>query len=153
MIASDGVWGAGLSVSYANIEWLEIDGMEGDDHFFIVSSSEKYITVISGNLGSDTFDLSGDVTETIVSLDPSGLSGTIQHEATSDDPNYNGIAIPDVAITSGTSSSTSVVLTESDSLSQLTEGLADYDIYTLRLIAEPTANVYPDHFSTIRQYG
>ena len=91
VITEDGVEGAGLNIDFTAVEKLEVDGLEGDDHFFILSTSPDLQTTIIGGLGSDTFDVAGDVTETIVALDVEGRTGYINHSLTSDDPAYNGI--------------------------------------------------------------
>ncbi|MCP4707387.1 MAG: hypothetical protein GY869_02075, partial [Planctomycetes bacterium] len=66
IITEDGVWGAGLSVDFVGVEMLEVDALEGDDHFFILSTNPALITIIIGGLGSDTFDIGGDITEEVV---------------------------------------------------------------------------------------
>jgi hypothetical protein len=38
VITEKGVFGGGINVTFANIEILEVDGMEGDDHFTIQST-------------------------------------------------------------------------------------------------------------------
>ncbi|HET6789273.1 MAG TPA: hypothetical protein VFH49_15005, partial [Aquabacterium sp.] len=67
-ISDEGVFGAGLNVKYDNIEAVDVDGLEGDDHFFVQSTKAGVITTIIGGNGSDTFDVAGDVTEPIVSM-------------------------------------------------------------------------------------
>ena len=62
VITEFGVSGAGLSVEFVNVEKLEVDGMEGDDHFFVLSTNVDLITTVIGGLGSDTVDVGGDVT-------------------------------------------------------------------------------------------
>ena len=39
VIRASGILGAGLNVRYANIEIVEVDGLEGDDEFFILSTA------------------------------------------------------------------------------------------------------------------
>ena len=46
LISRDGIFGAGLSVSFVKIEELEVDGLEGDDQYFVVSTNEKIKTTI-----------------------------------------------------------------------------------------------------------
>ena len=62
-ITEDGVQGAGLNVHYENVERLEVDGLEGDDNFFVLSTSPRVVTTIIGGLGSDTVNVGGDVTQ------------------------------------------------------------------------------------------
>ena len=72
--------------------------MEGDDHFFVLSTNPKVITTIIGGLGSDTFDVGGDVTKSIIALSVEGVSGTVNHSVASTDPIYNGIFAPGIRL-------------------------------------------------------
>ena len=38
VISVKGIFGAGLNVRYDNIEVVEVDGLEGDDEFFVLST-------------------------------------------------------------------------------------------------------------------
>jgi hypothetical protein len=67
VITEDGVYGAGLNVSTALVEALEVDGLEGDDTFFVVGTKSNVVTTVIGGLGSDTFNISGDLTKPIIS--------------------------------------------------------------------------------------
>ena len=40
VITNEGVFGAGLFVQFIGVEILEIDGLEGNDHFTVLSTSE-----------------------------------------------------------------------------------------------------------------
>ena len=91
VITDRGVQGAGLNVDLSGVEKVEVDGMEGDDHFFVLSTAAGMVTTIIGGLGNDTVDVGGDVTKAIVSADVEGTSGFINHSVTSADAAYNGI--------------------------------------------------------------
>ena len=67
VITDTTIFGAGLTVNYENAESVQVDGLEGDDDFFILSTSADIVTTVIGGLGSDTFNVGGDVTEEIVS--------------------------------------------------------------------------------------
>ena len=41
VITRDGVQGAGLNIDFTGVEKLEVDGMEGDDHFYILSTKAR----------------------------------------------------------------------------------------------------------------
>ena len=58
VITKDGVYGAGLTINFVNIEVLRVDGAEGDDRFFVQSTSEEFLTEIFGGRGNDTFNMS-----------------------------------------------------------------------------------------------
>src|SRR5262249_43697654 len=61
VVTSNGVFGAGVNVSYAEIEILEIDAAEGNDSFFVLSTDPTVETRLFGGLGSDRFIVGGDV--------------------------------------------------------------------------------------------
>ena len=44
VITSTGVFGAGRVLNYVNIEQLDVDGMEGDDRFFVHSTAPGVVT-------------------------------------------------------------------------------------------------------------
>ena len=98
VITEDGVQGAGLNVDFFAVEKLEVDGLEGDDHFFVLSTNEDLVTTLIGGLGSDTFDVGGDVTGEIVALSVEGRTGFINHALSSDDPAYDSIFAPGVQL-------------------------------------------------------
>ena len=54
VISRDGIWGAGRFISFVGIEKVDVDGAEGDDLFYVVSTSPTVQTRIFGGLGSDT---------------------------------------------------------------------------------------------------
>ena len=66
VITAKGIFGAGLNVRYANIEVVEVDGLEGDDEFFVQSTAFGVAYRVIGGLGSDTINVTGDVVEDIV---------------------------------------------------------------------------------------
>src|SRR6185503_85853 len=54
VVTSNAIYGVGVSVSYVNIEVLEIDALEGDDTIDVLSTSPKVATRVIGGLGNDT---------------------------------------------------------------------------------------------------
>ena len=59
VITSNGVYGAGRFISYVNVERLVVDGMEGNDRFYVQSTNPNVETRIVGGLGSDTVEIAG----------------------------------------------------------------------------------------------
>ena len=57
VITSKGVFGAGVNVRYANVEVVEVDGLEGDDEFFVQSTAFGVAYRVIGGLGSDTINV------------------------------------------------------------------------------------------------
>ncbi|KKK57269.1 hypothetical protein LCGC14_3056160 [marine sediment metagenome] len=49
------------------------------------------VTTVIGGLGSDTFNVAGEVTETIYAAELEGRSSVINHGVRSNDPGYNGL--------------------------------------------------------------
>ncbi|MEH6737785.1 MAG: hypothetical protein V7695_04455, partial [Sulfitobacter sp.] len=81
---------AGLNVRISNTEEsIEVDGLEGNDTFYILSTAAGAVTNVIGGLGSDTFDVTGDVTGRIISADLEGRSGLVNHQVASDDDDYD----------------------------------------------------------------
>jgi len=67
-ITENGIFGVGRSITYEGIEILEIDGAEGDDQFFVLSTNNQVTTKLFGGLGSDSFSIGGD-SEAVVGAD------------------------------------------------------------------------------------
>ncbi|MDF8362245.1 beta strand repeat-containing protein [Achromobacter anxifer] len=68
VLTQEGIRGAGLNTSYQNIQRVNLDAREGNDHIYVLSTRSNVITTLIGGSGSNTFDLSGDVAgNTIVS--------------------------------------------------------------------------------------
>lgn len=74
VITDTGVYGAGINATYVRVEALEVNGLEGDDNLFVLSTSAGVVTTAIGHLGDDTFRVTGDVTLPIVSTpDPTAV--------------------------------------------------------------------------------
>src|SRR5262249_539346 len=94
VISVKGIFGAGLNVRYDNVEVVEVDGLEGDDEFFVQSTKFGVAYRVIGGLGRETINVGGDVVEDIVTRELEGVSGTIDHLVTSDkDPFYDGLPV------------------------------------------------------------
>lgn len=93
VITNAGVYGAGLTIDFTNIESLRVDGAEGNDRFFVQSTSVTFLTELFGGLGEDTFNMSGD-TPSVVSNDLLGHSGIIANDVTfSNDLRYQDLKL------------------------------------------------------------
>lgn len=67
-VITDGVvYGAGRTVTLDGVEAVQVDGLEGNDRFYVLGTTAGMLTTVIGGLGSDTFQVGGDVTEAIVS--------------------------------------------------------------------------------------
>ncbi|MBQ0721029.1 MAG: LEPR-XLL domain-containing protein [Gammaproteobacteria bacterium] len=66
LINKDGVFGAGLTVNIENSELIEVDGLEGDDTFYVQGlQGGSVVTSLYGGNGSDDFIITGDITKTL----------------------------------------------------------------------------------------
>ena len=143
VITQDGVFGAGLNVRYDNIESLEVDGAEGDDHFFIQSTRAGVVTTVDGGNGNDTFEVGGDVTAPIVSKNLEGYSGVINHQVTSADGSYNNLLASGIStIVADPAATGNIIIDQTDGTTAVDEQGATVDSYTVRLAGAPTAPVY-----------
>jgi hypothetical protein len=154
VITDQGVFGAGVSVTYANIEVLEVDGLEGDDHFTIQSTPFGVATRVVGGLGNDIFNVASDVTDVIATQDLEGQSAIINHEAASiGDVGYDGLLVPGINLNvaglsggnGGSLFSGNVIIDELDGLlvretdQPLGSPSGTTDTYTVRLAIAPAA--------------
>ncbi len=95
VITDHGIFGGGLNVSYTNIQAVTIDGLEGDDTFYVLSTPQNVVTTLNGGSGGDTFVVGGDVTGAVISASTNGASSVNDHTVTSNDPSspYNNIFV------------------------------------------------------------
>ncbi|WP_117236182.1 LEPR-XLL domain-containing protein [Vibrio maerlii] len=98
MITEDGIFGAGLNIGYTGVEFAEVDGLEGDDTFYVLSTNEDVETTIIGGLGADQFNVASDVTKPIVSYAVEGRSSFINHSVFSEDEAFNGIFVEGISL-------------------------------------------------------
>ena len=99
VVTKDGIYGAGLTIHVANAEAMELDGLEGDDTFYVLSTDKNVVTTIIGGLGSDTVNVAGDVVDRVVSQTTEGETGIISHSVESDDPAYAGLFVRGIDFT------------------------------------------------------
>lgn len=145
VVTDSGIFGAGLNVSYVNIERLVADGAEGDDRFFVQSTGLEVVTEIDGGLGSDTFFVGGNPSRApvaVVSNDLRGHSGIILHSVESDDTNWNGLHVEGLSANVGDNEEAMILLSESGGRTLVVEGasgamLGVTDTYRLRLSRAP----------------
>src|SRR6185295_9520678 len=92
-------YGAGLFITYTGLERIVVDAIEGNDRFFIESTSEGVALQIVGGLGSDTFHVGGSNGQsvTVVSNDLEGHSFLVIQTTTTDDPDYKNVFVRDIS--------------------------------------------------------
>ncbi len=79
VITPDGVFGAGLYVTFVNVENLKVYGAEGDDIFIVTGTAPGVEVSLWGGLGSDTFEVGGQPID-VISRDLRGHSGVVDHD-------------------------------------------------------------------------
>jgi len=142
VITEDGVFGAGLNVRLSgNEELTEIDGLEGDDDFFVLSTPAGGHTRIIGGTGNDTINVTSDVTERIESRELEGLSGVINHAVASTDPAYDAMLAGGIMPLIASAAEGLVVIEPTGGSTDVEEGGAT-DSFRVYLAEAPTAPVY-----------
>ena len=154
VITDSGVFGAGLNISYVNIEKLVADGAEGDDRYFVLSTGLDVVTEIDGGLGSDSFFVGGNPSRSpiaVISDDLRGHSGIILHsvESNIDGSAWQGLPVDGLSANVGDNEESMVLVSETAGSSSVFEGMAyasnaaglAFDSYTIRLTRQPTATV------------
>ncbi|MEX2645398.1 MAG: choice-of-anchor D domain-containing protein [Gaiellaceae bacterium] len=146
VITKNGVFGAGLNVTFTNIEFLEVDGAEGDDRFFILSTGIGFTTIITGGLGTDLFSVQGPTPANgVISNDLLGHSGIVTHsvEGTLAESEWSGLKVVGVAANVQDNDEPSVIVTQSGGYSQVIQGASltelaqGFDTFTV-VLGRPT---------------
>ena len=150
VVTNQGVFGAGLEVTYRNIQVLEIDALQGDDTIDVLSTPANMIVRVLGGLGSDTINVAGDVVGDVVAKDVNGSSATINTLVTSSDPAYNNIVAPGINVDVARPTQGNVIITETGGGTAVSRGGTcgllrvgcTMDSYTVALAAQPTSDVW-----------
>jgi hypothetical protein len=139
VITDRGIFGAGAGVRFTNIQVVEIDGLEGDDQFFVQSTAFGTAYRLVGGLGSDVINVAGDVTKGIVTRELEGVSGTVDHRTMSDDPRYDGLLVDGFNYNVASATEGAVVITQSGGVTAVNEGggRTAVDSYFVRLARAP----------------
>ena len=134
VVTERGVFGAGLNISVSGFEEaIEIDGLEGDDIFYVLSTRAGVATTLIGNLGEDTFIVGGDVTDRVVSQSADGVAGVVGHGVSSTDAKYDGLLVNGVAVSAAGSRSGAIIVTPTDGDTKVVEGDTGADSYSVSL--------------------
>jgi outer membrane protein OmpA-like peptidoglycan-associated protein/Ca2+-binding RTX toxin-like protein len=147
VVTDAGIFGAGLNVSYVNIEKVVADGAEGDDRFFVLSTGVEVVTEIDGGLGSDTFFVGGNPSRApipVISNDFRGHSGIILHNVEStDDPAWAGVPVEGISANVGDDEDDFVLVREFGGSTRVLEDATSggegwqFDYYGIRLTHAP----------------
>ena len=142
VISVKGIFGAGLNVRYDGVEVVEVDGLEGDDEFFVLSTKFGVAYRVIGGLGSDTINVASDVVEDVITRELEGISGTIDHRVASElDKLYDGLPVDGIDYNLATPDLGVVVVTETGAGTSVREGgsvsVPTIDKYSINLAADP----------------
>jgi len=136
VVTEDGVFGGGLNVNFINIEFLEVDGAEGDDRFFILGTGENFVTKVVGSKGNDTFNVNGPTPENgVISNDLLGHSGIIEHFVASDfdDSMFQNLKVEGISANVADNDEPAIVVSQSDGFSNAyLGGIDDYTVVLTR---------------------
>lgn len=97
-----------------NIQYLDIDGVAGDNHFVVLGTDPGVVTHIYGGEGSNTFDVGGDSSSQVLQVaanDQEGYSGLIDQTVSSSDPAYDGVVTGGISASIGDADQAEVVVT------------------------------------------
>jgi Ca2+-binding RTX toxin-like protein len=141
LIRRDGISGAGLNISFEGVELAEVDGLEGDDTFYVLSTDAKMAVTIIGGNGSDTVNVGGDVTDKVVALEVEGTSGFVNHAVLSDDLDFDEIFVDGIQLNVATASNGLVEIDDSG-LSVLNEGGTIIGYYDVTLTSAITTTAF-----------
>src|SRR5581483_710275 len=115
VVTDQGVFGAGLYVTYTGVEKVVVDGEDGNDRFYVQSTSPNVELELVGSVGSDTFDIGGNGTNTpitVVSNSLQGYNGLVAQLVDSATTNYRNLPAQYVTTTIADNDAPSVVITQ-----------------------------------------
>src|SRR5258708_2189819 len=146
VVTDHGIFGAGMSVTYRNIQVIEIDGLEGDDTIDVLSTPAGVAVRVIGGVGSNQINVAGDVNGNVYSQDINGTSSTINHDVLTADQLYQDLVIPGVSLSVAQGSQGAVIVTENAGGTVVQENgagpVGTIDNYNVRLAQAPTGTVY-----------
>ncbi len=143
LITRDGIFGAGLSVTFSGVEVAKVDGLEGDDKFFIQSTNKDVLTIAVGGLGSDTFNVTGDITGTIQASELDGARSSVNHGFNTTDMAYSDAGAVGIDLTVANAVDNPITVTKTGADTSVFEDDAlSIDSYDISLTSASSEIVY-----------
>ena len=148
VVTAKGVYGAGVSVSYINIEVLVIDALQGDDTIDVLSTAPGVAVKVIGGEGSNTINVAGDVIGNVYAEDINGSSATINEQIITEEALYKDLTIPGVSLSVVQGSQGAVIITEPAGGMTVAETetgpIGTIAAYNVRLAREPNCGAEPE---------
>ncbi|MGE4427667.1 MAG: hypothetical protein AB7G37_14550, partial [Solirubrobacteraceae bacterium] len=142
VVTDRGVFGVGTGVSYRNIQLIEVNGLEGDDTIDVLSTAPGVVVRLIGGLGSDQFNVGGDVNGAVYAQDTRGSSAAINHRIISSDRDYTAVPTHGINLNVAQAAVGAVVIEEGPfgtTVAETTDGapIGTTASYTVRLAQAP----------------
>ena len=148
VVTDQGIFGAGMSVTYRNIQVIEIDALQGDDTIDVLSTAPGVAVRVVGGDGSNQINVAGDVNGNVYSQDINGTSSVVNHQLTSADLAYDNLVVSGVSVNVAQSTQGAVIVTQQSGGTVVSETsgaqgtLGTVTTYRVRLAQAPTGTVY-----------
>ena len=139
VVTRNGIYGAGRYVSYLNVERLVVDGMEGNDRFYVQSTNPNVETRIVGGLGSDRIEIAGHA-PSVQADDLLGHSGIVTASIETATGTWKGVPIDGISADIGDAEAPEVMITQPTGGLKVTETGVNGSV-GVRLTKQPTSNV------------
>eukprot|EP01064_Diplonema_japonicum_P037205 TRINITY_DN8659_c0_g1_i1.p1 TRINITY_DN8659_c0_g1~~TRINITY_DN8659_c0_g1_i1.p1 ORF type:complete len:5459 (+),score=1664.04 TRINITY_DN8659_c0_g1_i1:4665-21041(+) len=142
VITRDGIYGAGLYITFTGIESVELTTLAGDDTVYVLSTAEQVQTSVFMGLGSDAIYVTPSMSEAVDSNDLKGHSGVINHLVTSAaDADYNNLEAHGISANVADDEASDIVFNTPTLITLEEGGAVRKAVYTARLTKRITAEV------------
>eukprot|EP01061_Rhynchopus_euleeides_P031867 TRINITY_DN527_c0_g1_i2.p1 TRINITY_DN527_c0_g1~~TRINITY_DN527_c0_g1_i2.p1 ORF type:complete len:7344 (+),score=2902.47 TRINITY_DN527_c0_g1_i2:122-22153(+) len=151
VVTRNGIYGAGLFITFTGIESVELATGAGDDSIYIMSTADNVKTNVFAGLGSDSVYVTPRYSVPVNSKDLRGHNGVIEHAVSSTaDAAYDGLEAHGVTAYVTDQDSPSMVISSVNPLQLLETGSSSEQVgvYTIRMVhglssffSEVTVNV------------
>ena len=145
LVTNDAIYGAGLPTRFDGIEKITIDGLEGNDTFYIVSTDANTVLEVVGGRGSDIFNVTGSngLPVTVVASAGQGShSGLIDHFIDLQSAGYPGVVAPDISTLVADNDAPGIVITPVEPEMTMIEGGLTMLSYFIALTRPPEEDIW-----------
>jgi hypothetical protein len=146
VVTDHGIFGAGMSVTYRNVQVIEIDALQGDDTIDVLSTAPGTAVRVVGGDGSNQINVAGDVNGNVYSQDINGTSSVVNHQISSADLTYDNLVVSGVSVNVAQPSQGAVIITQNAGGTVVAESgsgqLGTMSSFGVHLASAPTGTVY-----------